>query len=158
MKSIIKFHIASSILNASIIGVLMIIHSLIAENIDYLFLIRIPVYFDLMYLISAFIISWVAPFMIHKIKNYKKHFYVLLAFYWILILSFLVFEYIHNLKHVDAYNGISGYIKHCLTSVLVKDYTVLISVILSAVIYCFQLLIGRVFIPVLYKEEQSFTK
>ncbi|GGX14619.1 hypothetical protein [Aquimarina muelleri] len=153
MKDNIKFHIVSSILNASIIGVLMIVHGLIAEKIDYLFSIRIPVYFDLIYLISAFIISWVAPFMIYKIKNYKKHFFALLIFYWILILFFLIFEYINNLEYTDAYNGNLGYLKHCFTTVLIEEYVILISILLSVIIYCCQFLIGRVFIPVLYTEE-----
>ncbi len=150
MKAIIKFHIASSILNASIIGVLMSVHSLIAEDLDYLFFIRIPVYFNFIYLLSAFIISWIAPFMIHKIKNYKKHFLILLTFYGILILSFLAFEYVHNLEYTDAYHGNLGYIKHCITTVLTGDHTVLISILLSAVIYGVQLLVGKVFTPELY--------
>lgn len=153
MNNIIKFHIASSILNASIIGALMVVHGLVIEEFDYLFSIRIPVYFDLIYLISAAIISWVAPFMIHKIKNYKKHFFILLAFYWILILAFLVFEYFHHLEYTDAYHGVIGYIKHCITKILVREQAILLSVLLPGVIYGVQFLVGRVFIPELYGGE-----
>ena len=153
MKAIIKFHIVSSILNASIIGTFMVVHGLVIERFDYLFSIRIPVYFDLIYLISAAIISWVAPFMIHKIKNYKKHFLILLVFYSVLILFFLIFEYINNLKYTDAYHGSLGYLKHCITTVLTGDHTVLISILLSAVIYGVQLLVGRVFILELYDDK-----
>ena len=153
MNNIIKFHIASSILNASIIGTLMIAHGLVIEEFDYLFSIRIPVYFDLIYLISTVIISWIAPFMIHKIKNYKKHFFILFAFYWILILSFLVFEYFHNLEYTDAYHGVVGYIKHCITKILVSEQAILLSVLLPGVIYALQFLAGRVFIPELYGDE-----
>ncbi|WP_438711087.1 hypothetical protein ACSTS3_10645 [Aquimarina muelleri] len=153
MNNIIKFHIASSILNASIIGTLMVVHGLVIEEFDYLFSIRIPVYFDLIYLISAVIISWVAPFMIHKIKNYKKHFLILFAFYWILILAFLVFEYFHHLEYTDAYHGVIGYIKHCITKILVREQAILLSVLLPGVIYGVQFLVGRVFIPELYGRE-----
>lgn len=153
MKDIIKFHITSSILSASIIGTFMVVHDLITERIDYFFSIRIPIYFNFIYLISAFVVSWVAPFMIYKIKNYKKHFFVLLVFYGILILSFLIFEYISDLEHTDAYHGSLGYLKHCITTVIVEEQTILISILLSAVIYCCQLLVGRVFIPISYGSE-----
>lgn len=153
MKNSIKFHIVGSILNTSVIGVFMSMHSLILAEFDYLFFIRIPVYFNLIYFISVFVISWIAPFMIYKIKNYKKHFVVLLGLYWVLILCLLALEYILNLEYLGAYHGFFWYIKHCITKVLITEQTILISILLSVVIYYCQLLVGSVFMPVLYRSK-----
>ena len=154
MTDKVKFHFLASLLNIFLIFLLMNLHEYVIEKyIDsHAFFARMGAYFYKIYALSLFIISWVAPFSIYKFKNYKKHFYLFLSFFLLVIILLIGYNILlHITSYKEYYNDISHYIIERSIFIGIKEETLIASFFISTLIYFSQMIIGKKLLPTLYK-------
>lgn len=149
-----KFHLVATLTNSGTILLLLKVHQFVINKfVDNLFFLREEGSFYGLYLVSIFLISWLAPFAIYLSKNYKKHFFIFLFSLWIIIFIIITYKLIYNF-HQDFYpsNGLLNYsIENCMY-IFFKQETLSISILVSIVIYINQIIIGRKLLPIRYRK------
>ncbi|MCG8698599.1 MAG: hypothetical protein MI922_11135, partial [Bacteroidales bacterium] len=70
-----KYHVTTAIVNAIIITIVLNLFQEVYKIFDGAYFAKKGHHFANLFIYSLFFFSWMATFIIYKVKNYRKHFY-----------------------------------------------------------------------------------
>ena len=143
-----KYHITTTIVNIVLIVIVLNIFQEIYEMFDKLYFVKKGHHFAVFFTYSLFLFSWLAPFIIYKIKNYKRHFYY---FFTVNILvTILVRIYQYSVFTFDR--GYKYDVKILLKSIWGNIIEIIAPLlVISILVYISQNFIGKKLLPEKYK-------
>lgn len=143
-----KYHICAIIANILVITAILYLGREFYELFDELYFVKRGGYYDRYFLYLLFFFSWIATFLIYKVKNYRKHFYYFIVFNLLIVIlffsvSYVIFTYDTDipLKIRNLLRGIGYALRECTLPLIVVSVLVQIS----------QNFIGKKLLPEKYK-------
>ena len=146
----LKYHIISSISNLMLFMLIMFLSSYMIEYFDFLYFIRSPEIYSIIFIFSFFVVSWGASFLIYKIKNFRNHIVVYILAYFLVAFSYAIFLLFENYSYLEYYDGKINYVIQIFNEVFVEDLAIFLVITLSVMVYSAQRIIGKKLLPKLY--------
>ena len=153
-KKKVIFHIVSTLSNSIVISLIFKFHQFIIDSyIDDLFFLRNERNFSTVYLFSIFLASPLATFLIYKSKKYNNHLYLIffLIFGFVCLLIFYDLTINYN-GYIEYYEGMFDYLIKKSFYILIKEETLIASLVISISLYSVQTIIGKKLLPTWYKK------
>lgn len=156
----LKFHLISSLTNFILVFLLYKLHSYIIDKfIDKLFFIRIEENFSFIYLTSLLVISFISTFLIYIVNDYRKHFYILLLLMLLITFSLILYDLIIKYDEmIEYYQSFFDYLRKRTFYILIKEETLIASILISGTIYYSQMKLGKKLLPNLYTDTTTKIK